>query len=246
MSPFPDPVGTSIGNGRPLSLPGRDREDMIMRHMPLARSLARRYARTGEPLEDIIQVATIGLINAVDRYDGERGSAFVSFAVPTILGEIRRHFRDRASAVHVPRAVSDARPAVTAATDALHAERGRVPSPGDIAEETGIAESLVREALEVPAARRPLSLSDEPDDEGPSLSQRLGAEEPGYAAAEARADLADGLATLSPRERVILHLRFQRDMTQSEIAKVVGLSQMHVSRLIRAALNTLQREALAA
>lgn len=246
MTPFPDTVGTSIGNGRPHFASGCEREDMIMRHMPLARSLARRYARKGEPLDDITQVATIGLINAVDRYDGERGSAFVSFAVPTILGEIRRHFRDRASGVRVPRGVSDARPAVTAATDAFRAEHGRSPSTDEIAEETRLPASLVREALDLPGARRPLSLSDERDDEGLSLSQRLGTEDPGYAAAEARADLADGMAALAPRERLILHLRYQRDMTQSEIAKVVGLSQMHVSRLIRAALSTLEREAIAA
>jgi RNA polymerase sigma-B factor len=246
MSPLHDTVGTSIGDGRPLSPSACEREDMIMRHMPLARSLARRYARKGEPLDDITQVATIGLINAVDRYDGERGSAFVSFAVPTILGEIRRHFRDRASGVRVPRGVSDARPTVTAATDAFRAEHGRTPSPAEVAEETGLQESLVREALELPAARRPLSLSEESDDEGLSLSQRLGTEDPGYAMAEARADLADGMAALAPRERLILHLRFQRDMTQSEIAKVVGLSQMHVSRLIRGSLNTLERETLAA
>ena len=246
MSPFPDTVGTSTGNGRPLSSSAREREEMIMRNLPLARSLARRYARKGESLEDITQVATVGLINAVDRYDGERGSSFVSFAVPTILGEIRRHFRDRVSGVRVPRAVSDARPAVMAVVDTHRAELGRTPSPGEIANETRIPEPVVVEALAVPAARRPLSLSEERDDEGPSLSDRLGSEDPGFAAAEARADIAEGMAALSPRERVILHLRFQRDMTQSEIAKIVGLSQMHVSRLIRGALARLERAALAA
>jgi RNA polymerase sigma-B factor len=246
MSPFPDTAGAPIADAHPLSPSGSRREDMIMRHMPLARSLARRYARRGEPLDDLVQVATIGLINAVDRYDGERGSAFVSYAVPTILGEIRRHFRDRASGVRVPRGVSDARPAVAAATDSFRAEHGRSPSIEELATATDLPETVVREALALPAARRPLSLSEERDDEGSSLSQRLGAEDPGYAAAEARADLADGMAALAPRERLILHLRYRRDMTQSEIANVVGLSQMHVSRLIRGALGTLEREATAA
>jgi RNA polymerase sigma-B factor len=208
------------------------------------RSLARRYTNRGEPLEDLVQVGTLGLIKAVDRFDPTRGHELASFATPTILGEIRRHFRDRAWAIHVPRALQDAHSRVGRAVETLTGQLGRTPSVVEIAREAALDEEDVLEAIAAGGAYRPLSLSRpasaQSEDEEP---MDVGGAEEGYVQAEGRAALAGSLRTLPARERVILHLRFNEGMTQSEIAAQIGISQMHVSRLIQRALGRLREQA---
>lgn len=220
-----------------------ERERLIMEHLPLVRGLARRYADRGEPLDDLVQVGTIGLIKAIDRFDPARGYRLASFATPTILGEIRRHFRDRSWTVRVPRGIQEARASIAQAVDVLSAERGRSPSVREIAEATELSVEDVLEALAAGRAQRPAPLAspgrDPQDDEGIAI----GLDDPGFAQAEARATIDAGLAELPARERVILHLRFHEGLTQSQIAARVGVSQMHVSRLIRRALDSLRESA---
>ena len=218
------------------------REATIVEHLPFARALARRYTNRGEPIDDLEQVAVIGLINAVDRYDPGRGSDFRSFAAPTILGEIRRHFRDRAWAVRVPRGLKDDYVKVTGAIEELTTRLGRTPGIAEIAAESKISEEQVLDAIAAHGAYRPQSLSASPfDDEGSTVEVEV--QEPGFARAEGRAVLERGLRQLPPRERVILHLRFEEGLIQSEIAARMGISQMHVSRLISRALEALRRVA---
>jgi len=209
---------------------------MVERHLGLAHHLARRYADRGEPLEDLVQVASIGLLKAVDRFDPERGVSFTSFAVPTILGELRRHFRDRGWAIHVPRDLKEAALRVDAA---LKRSGGRAPTPAELADETGLDVESVLEAIEVAGAHRALSL-DAPvgqlDDERIAIVDTLGADDADLARARDRATLEALAAALDEREREILRLRFVEDLTQSEIGARVGISQMHVSRLIRTSL----------
>lgn len=223
------------------------RQAMIERHLGLARHLARRYADSGEPYDDLVQVASIGLVKAVDRYDPERGVSFSSYAVPTILGELRRHFRDRGWAIHVPR---DLKEASLRVEKALRAHAGRAPTPAQLASETGLAVEAVLEALEVSGAHRALSL-DAPsrasaaDDEPPTLGERLGGDDDELARARDRATLERLARVLEPREREILRLRFEEDLTQTEIGARIGVSQMHVSRLIRTALTRMRLESQA-
>jgi RNA polymerase sigma-B factor len=226
-------------------VPGRreDREALIVEHLPLARALARRYANRGEAIEDLEQVAVVGLINAVDRFDPSRGTDLRSFATPTILGELRRHFRDRAWAVRVPRGLKDDYARVSSAIETLTGRLGRTPSVRDIAAETSLTDEQVLDAIAAHGAYRPQSLSRVPwaeDEAGPA---DIAIEETGYEMAEGRSVLARGLRHLSARERVILHLRFEEGLIQSEIGKKLSISQMHVSRLISRALDTLRRVA---
>lgn len=221
----------------------RDREALILEHLPLVRALSRRYANRGEPLDDLEQAGTIGLIKAVDRFDPAKGDDFRSFATPTILGEIRRHFRDKTWAVRVPRGLKDDYSTVVGAVGALTGRLGRSPSVAEIARESGLSDEQVLDAIAAHGAYRPRSLSQAPrnaEDEGPL---EIPTEEDGYVTAEGRAALEKGLAYLPARERVILHLRFEKGMIQSEIAEIIGISQMHVSRLISRALETLRRVA---
>lgn len=210
------------------------REEAILTHMPLVRSLARRHARSSEPVEDLEQVGTVALIGAVDRYDPRRGGSFVAFAVPTVTGEILRHHRDRAGTVRLPRSLGDARREVVASADRLRAEGGHEPSVAELSEDTRLETSRVREALRAPDIARPMPYWGE--DDGADPSERLGSEDAGFAAAEARADLDQAMGVLPARERMILQLRYRADLTQSEIAERVGVSQMHVSRLLRRAI----------
>ena len=223
-------------------MPLASRDEQIIAHLPLVRALARRYANRGEPLEDLVQVGVVGLIKAIDRFDPERGTELASFATPTILGEIRRHFRDRAWAIHVPRGVQDAHGVVTKAADRLTGRLGRSPTVAELAEETQLSEEAVLDCMAARAAYRPLSLSRHPaglEDDEPME----GGVEEGFGWAEGRASLGDGLRRLPARERIILHLRFEEGLTQSQIAARIGISQMHVSRLIQRALETLRRHA---
>jgi RNA polymerase sigma-B factor len=217
-----------------------DREALILAHLPLVRSLARRYANRGESFDDLVQVGTVGLIKAVDRFDPSRGHALASFAAPTILGELRRHFRDRAWAVRPPRSLQDAHAQVSEAVDRLGAQLGHTPSVAEISRDTGLPADDVLDAALVGGAYRPLSLSQPPagsEDEDP---MDLAVVEDGFAAAEDRLSLGGGLSRLPARERVILHLRFAEGLSQAQIAERVAISQMHVSRLIRRALATLR------
>lgn len=220
-----------------------ERERLIVEHLPLVRGLARRYADRGEPLDDLVQVGTIGLIKAIDRFEPDRGFKLASFATPTILGEIRRHFRDRSWTVRVPRGIQEARAQISHAVAELSAENGRSPSVREISESTGLSMDDVLDALAAGSAQRPAPLAS-PGGEGedePGIS--VGTEDEGFEQAEARATLDSGLAELPARERVILHLRFEEGMTQSQIAERIGVSQMHVSRLIRRALEALRETA---
>ncbi len=218
-----------------------DRNAFILEHQQLARALARRYANRGEPVDDLEQVAMVGLIKAVDRFDESRGADFSSFATPTILGEIRRHFRDRTWPVHVPRGVKDDHAAITAAASELTGRLGRSPTIAEIAAEASISMDRVLDAVAASSAYRPKSLSGSGASDDEDADAEIPVEELGYAVAEGRMTLEEGMGRLPARERLILHLRFDRGMIQSEIATIVGVSQMHVSRLISRSLETLQR-----
>jgi RNA polymerase sigma-B factor len=222
------------------ALGASDRERLIVEHLPLVRGLARRYANRGEPLDDLAQVGTIGLIKAIDRFDPSRGVKLSSFATPTILGEIRRHFRDRSWTVRVPRGIQEARAQITHAVGELSAANGRSPSVREIAEATGLSTDDVLDALAAGSAQRPASLSAAGADGEDDGEIAVATDDAGFEQAEARATLGAGLAGLPPRERVILHLRFEEGLTQSQIAERIGISQMHVSRLIRRAIESLR------
>jgi RNA polymerase sigma-B factor len=219
------------------------RRELIEQHMPLVRALARRYAGRGEPLEDLVQVGSIGLIKAIDRFDVNRGVELTTYAIPTIVGELRRHFRDKSWALHVPRRLKELNLKLSRLMEDLTAQLGRSPTVAELAEAAGVEEEEVIDALESSHAytSRSLSaLSDEESDLDPL--QWLGAEEPAYDTAEDRHLLATGLAALDDRERRIVHLRFYEGLTQSQIAREVGISQMHVSRLLRRALEKMREE----
>jgi RNA polymerase sigma-B factor len=223
------------------------REQLVQRFLPLARQLARRYQRAGEPLDDLLQVASIGLIKAIDRFDPEREIAFSSYAVPTILGEIKRHFRDRTWAVRVPRDLQELTLRVDRAVGELSDELRRQPSVHELAQAVGADEEQVLEALQAGGAYRAISF-DAPrgssaDDEVSTLADSVGVDETEFDRAEERATLANLLTTVTPREREVLRMRFEEDMTQAEIGAVIGVSQMQVSRVIRQALARLRAAA---
>ena len=215
---------------------------LIERMMPLVRSLARRYANRGEPLDDLEQVGCVGLIKAVDRFDLDRELRFSTFAVPTILGEIKRHFRDRAWSVRVSRGLQELSARVAREVDRLSTKLGRSPTIEDLAEATGTTPEQVLEALQGAQAYSTVPLDEPLGDDGEPVA-RIGAEDPAFAAAEQRVELGRGLRTLSERERRILLLRFFAGLTQREIAERVGISQMHVSRLLRRSLERMARHA---
>jgi len=211
------------------------RDQAVVELMPLVHALARRYSGRGEPLEDLVQVGMVGLIKAVDRFDVDRGVEFSSYAVPTIVGEIRRHFRDRAWAMHVPRRLKELGVRLSRILDELTNQLGRSPTIQELAEASGADEEDVIDALDSANAYSTRSLQ-APFEEGDSLSDRLGEDEPGYDEVEQDALLAIGLEALDERERRIVELRFFEEMTQSQIAAEIGISQMHVSRLLRRSL----------
>ncbi|MEA2391539.1 MAG: polymerase sigma-B factor [Solirubrobacteraceae bacterium] len=224
------------------------RDRLVERHMPLARRLARRYARSPELAEDLTQVAAIGLIKAIDRFDVDRGLALSTFAVPTIVGELKRYLRDTTWAVRVPRDLLELAVRVERESFRLERSLGRVPSVAELSEVIGVDVEQVTEALEASTAHRALSL-DAPrrgeDDEDGSYGDQVGALDHGLRLAEHRADLRPLFAALPDREREILRLRFVEDLTQTEIGTRLGISQMHVSRLIRRALARAERPAAA-
>lgn len=219
------------------------REELVKRFMPLARRLARRYAGGAEPLDDLMQVASLGLVKAIDRYDPSRGTTFSTFAVPTILGELKRHFRDRGWSVRVPRGTQEQVLRVEKALGELPTRIGRDPTVKDIARRLEIGEEEVLDALHASRGHHAGSL-DRPvsgeDEAGTTLVDRIGGIDPGYDAVEYGAAIQPVLQETPERERRILHLRFVEDLTQSEIAKQVGVSQMQVSRLLRATIKRLR------
>jgi RNA polymerase sigma-B factor len=215
------------------------REQVVQRFLPLARQLARRYAGAGEPLEDLVQVASLGLVKAVDRFDPSREVAFSSFAVPTILGELKRHFRDKGWSVRVPRDLQELALRLDRTQEELSRELGRAPTPAEVAGRLDVSEEDVLEAREAAHAYRAVSLDrprTEDDDAGPAVADAMGDDDPGFRRAEDAATVDQLLRVLAPREREVLRLRFSEDLTQQEIGDRIGVSQMHVSRLIRQAI----------
>jgi RNA polymerase sigma-B factor len=219
------------------------REQIVDQYMPLVRKIASRYAGRGEPLEDLVQVGSIGLVLAIERFDVDRGVKFTTYAVPTIVGEIQRHFRDRAWAVHVPRRMKELSLRLARTIESATADLGRAPTIAELAAETGLEDEEVVEALETYNAYSTRSLS-QPlglgDSEDGTVEDLFGGPEPGYDEVEHGALLETGLAALDDREREIVALRFFEGLTQSEIAARVGISQMHVSRLLRRSLATMR------
>ncbi|MFI5794723.1 RNA polymerase sigma factor SigF [Streptomyces sp. NPDC051677] len=221
------------------------RNQLVRMHLPLVEHLARRFRNRGEPLDDLTQVATIGLIKSVDRFDPDRGVEFSTYATPTVVGEIKRHFRDKGWAVRVPRRLQELRLSLTTATAELSQQHGRSPTVHELAEKLAISEEEVLEGLESANAYSTLSLDvPDTDDESPAVADTLGAEDEALEGVEYRESLKPLLEDLPPREKRILLLRFFGNMTQSQIAQEVGISQMHVSRLLARTLAQLREKLL--
>ncbi len=225
------------------------RAELAERLLPLARDLALRYSYTDEPIDDLVQVASIGLVKAIDRFDPERGSKFTSYAAPTILGELKRHFRDKGWSVHVPRDLQERSLAVSREFEVLSKQLGRSPRAREVAKVLGCSAEEVLEAQEVAASYEASSL-DAPaardDDESATLVDLLGDEETAYDLVEERDVIARSWRALPELERQVVRLRFVEDLTQREIGEQIGYSQMHVSRLLRRALTRLETAATAA
>lgn len=221
------------------------REELITRFGGLALACARRFSGRGEPIDDLEQVAAVGLVKAVDRFDPQQGYAFSTFAVPTIMGELRRHFRDAGWAVRVPRRTKDLHVRLPEAVEELTRRLARTPRTSEVAEHLGVTEEAVLEAMDAAWAYRPLSL-DSPvrgnGEDGPAelLGDTLGDFDPDALGVERRVQLAQLMGSLDERERRIIFLRFFEELSQSEIAALVGTSQVHVSRLIRASLERMR------
>jgi RNA polymerase sigma-B factor len=219
------------------------RDELVRRFLPLARRLARRYERASEPLDDLVQVASVGLVKAIDRFEAEQGSGFSSYAVPTILGELKRHFRDSGWALHVPRGLQERVLKVNEAVEHLSGELGRSPAPQQVAARLGLPVEDVLEAMEAGAAYDTVSL-DAPlrsnEDERATFADSIGETDERFELVEHSVTLGRALRAMPERERTILFLRFAEGLTQVEIAERIGISQMHVSRLIRRALERLR------
>jgi RNA polymerase sigma-B factor len=256
-----DPVPAHSAGEPVAELTDRDREDralfaalrsgddpgardaLVERFLPLARQLARRYWRTDEPLDDLVQVASLGLLKAIDRFDPSRPVSFSSYAVPTILGEIKRYFRDRTWSLHVPRDLQELALRIDRAVGTLSRELQRSPSVPELAEAVSATEEQVLEALDASAAYRTASIDaprSDSEEAGETVGDAFGSEESGYHLAEDRATLERLLKTLTEREREVLRLRFEHDLTQAEIGERIGVSQMQVSRLLRQTLARLR------
>ncbi len=219
------------------------RDQLVRMHLPLVEYLARRFRNRGEPLDDLTQVATIGLIKSVDRFDPERGVEFSTYATPTIVGEIKRHFRDKGWAIRVPRRLQELKLSLTKATSELSQTLGRSPTVSEIAAHLQMSEEEVLEGLESANAYSAVSLDapDSGDDEAPAVADTLGVQDESLEGVEYRESLKPLLEKLPPREKRILLLRFFGNMTQSQIATELGISQMHVSRLLARTLAQLRR-----
>lgn len=219
------------------------RDQLVERYMPLVKSLAARYSGRGEPQEDLIQVGSIGLLLSIERFDTERQVQFTTYAVPTIVGEIQRHFRDRAWALHVPRRMKELSVRLSRTVQTQTAELGRAPTIAELAQMTGAAEDEVVEALQTSEAYSTRSLSQPLGHDGSNdetMQDVLGHDDSGFSEVEDTVLIEAGLDALDERERRIVELRFFDGLTQSEIAARIEISQMHVSRLLRRALVTMR------
>jgi RNA polymerase sigma-B factor len=223
------------------------RDELVRMHLPLVEYLARRFRNRGEPLEDLVQVATIGLIKSIDRFDLERGVEFSTYATPTIVGEIKRHFRDKGWAIRVPRRLQELKLTLTKATSELSQTLGRSPTVSELAKHLGLQEEEILEGLESANAYSAVSLdaTDSGDDDSPAVSDSLGMVDEALEGVEYRESLKPLLDRLPAREKKILVLRFFGNMTQSQIAAELGISQMHVSRLLARTLAQLREGLLA-
>jgi RNA polymerase sigma-B factor len=222
---------------------GQARDDLVRLHLPLVEHLTRRFLNRGEQYDDLLQVGTIGLIKAIDRFDSDRGVEFSTYATPTILGEIKRHFRDKSWAIRVPRRLQELRAAISGVTAELTQDLGRSPTVAEIARRVGVTEEEVIEGLESANAYSTLSLDagDSGGEDGAmSMLDTIGEDDEALAHVENRESLKPLLEQLDPREKHILTLRFFRGMTQSQIATEIGVSQMHVSRLLNKTLAQLR------
>jgi len=220
----------------------RVRDELVEMHLPLVEYLARRFRNRGEPLDDLVQVATIGLIKSVDRFDLERGVEFSTYATPTIVGEIKRHFRDKGWAIRVPRRLQELKLSLTKATSELSQKNGRAPTVAELARHLELSEEEILEGLESANAYSAISLDapDAGDDDSPAVADSLGTTDESLEGVEYRESLKPLLEKLPPREKKILLLRFFGNMTQSQIAAELGISQMHVSRLLARTLAQLR------
>jgi RNA polymerase sigma-B factor len=219
------------------------REMLVQRHLPLVRALARRYAGRGESLEDIEQVGAIGLIKAIDRYELSREVALTTYATPNVVGEIKRHFRDKGWAIRIPRGLQELNAKMSSTIERLTAKLGHSPTIAEIATELQTTPEQVLEAMEAGSAYAPVSLSAGPGAEGElDPMETIGTEDAGFERSEQRASLEPALEMLPEREREILRMRFEDGLTQTQIAEQVGVSQMHVSRLIRKSLARMRAE----
>jgi RNA polymerase sigma-B factor len=221
------------------------REELVRLHYPLVEYLARRFAGRGEPVDDLVQVASIGLLKAIDRFDRERGVKFSTYATPTIIGELKRHFRDKGWAMRVPRRLQEIGLQLSRVVSEMYQDLGRSPTVPEIAEKSGLSEDDVLEGMDAIHAHSIGSLDAPTDEEGQTSGARLGAEDETYELLEGWASVAPHLERLPDRERHILYLRFFRGLTQSQIADKLGISQMHVSRILSRTL-LLLREAVGA
>jgi RNA polymerase sigma-B factor len=223
----------------------RAREQLVRLYMPVARRMAGRYSGVVEPYDDLVQVASLGLLNAIDRFDPDQGTPFLGFAKPTIMGELKRYFRDKVWTIRVPRVLHDRLAAIESATEDLTEELSRPPSAKELAAHLNLDVTEVLEALEAQENRRPLGLdtsvrgSGEEDDSSPEW---VGSVDAGYELVEDRMALDSVLPNLGPRESEVLRLRFVEDLPQSQIAARIGCSQMHVSRLLRSTLEGMRAQ----
>jgi RNA polymerase sigma-B factor len=217
------------------------RDELVTAHLGLAHQLARRFANRGESYDDLVQVASVALIKSVDRFDPERGVEFSTFATRTILGELKRHFRDKGWAVRAPRRIQELYLELGHAIGSLSHELGRSPTISELAKTTGASEEAVLEALEAGQGYRASSI-DMPDRQEETLASRLGGLDANYDGVDERSVLGPALAKLPERERLIVRMRFVDGLTQSEIARQIGISQMHVSRLLSTSLKSLRRD----
>ncbi|WP_158895363.1 SigB/SigF/SigG family RNA polymerase sigma factor [Amycolatopsis anabasis] len=225
---------------------GEVRDELVTGHLPLAEHIAQRFSGRGVAKEDLVQVARVGLINAVDRFDASRGSDFLSFAVPTVMGEVRRHFRDTGWLIRVPRRLKELHLSIASASTELSQRYGRAPTPSELARHLGISKDEVYEGLEAGNAYHSMSLDEvlSADSDSLALGDTLGEEDSGLAGVENHEALQPLIKELPERERRILALRFVHNLTQTQIAERIGVSQMHVSRLLARTLEQL-REGLA-
>jgi RNA polymerase sigma-B factor len=218
------------------------RSKLVTGHLPLAEHIAARFSNRGVPREDLVQVATLGLINAVDRFQPDRGTDFLSFAVPTVMGEVRRHFRDASWSMHVPRRLKELNLAINSASAELSQHLGRAPTPSELAKRLDLSIEQVYEGLEAGNAYHSMSLDEalSPEADSDSLGETLGETDAALDGVEDYESLRPLIERLPERERTILTLRFFRNMTQTQIAERVGISQMHVSRLLARTLEQLR------